>query len=332
MSLVTVIVPVYNMESLLPKCINSILGQTFRNIELIIVDDGSTDKTKEICDHYKIKDSRVKVFHKSNGGIGSAINVGLAEATGDYFLFVDSDDYIADKLIERLLELAINNDADIVQCGRYTFTNIEGIEIKEQIRGNLTVYQDNEEILNDFFHYRLITRNLAARIFKRELFQGVRCKEGHQVVDVVTLPVILQKCDKYIVTDERYYYAYERLDSVSRGALTKRTYDDFMSSLTFFKKFIEAYYPKHVDYLYFRNVTGAVDIYYSVTLDNNFENRDEVLVNCITIFKDNFQKFKTSAYYKEKNKVFKIYYNLFNFSPTLFVLVNRCRRFLLKKR
>ena len=114
MSLVSVIVPVYKVEKYLNRCVNSILNQTYKDLEVILVDDGSPDSCPEICDGYAQKDKRVKVIHKENGGQGSARNSGLDVARGEYILFVDSDDYIAKNLIEITLQKAERFDADMV--------------------------------------------------------------------------------------------------------------------------------------------------------------------------------------------------------------------------
>ena len=104
------------MEKYLPKCIESIINQTYKNLEIILVDDGSPDNCGEICDKYALKDSRIKVIHKENGGLSDARNAGLDIATGDYVSFIDSDDYIHEKFYEILLNLITSNNADIAQC------------------------------------------------------------------------------------------------------------------------------------------------------------------------------------------------------------------------
>lgn len=117
-TLVSVIVPVYKVEKYLHRCIDSIINQTYKNLEIILVDDGSPDNCGKICDEYAEKDNRIKVIHKSNGGLSSARNAGLDVANGDYVYFVDSDDYIDTKLVEDNLNLAIEHDADMV-CFNY---------------------------------------------------------------------------------------------------------------------------------------------------------------------------------------------------------------------
>ena len=118
---ISVIVPIYNVEKYLAKCIDSIINQTLTNIEIILVNDGSTDNSRKIIDKYDKKDSRIKVIHKKNGGQGSARNAGLDIAKGEYIGFVDSDDWIDSNMYENLYNAAISNNADIVVCNRKVF-------------------------------------------------------------------------------------------------------------------------------------------------------------------------------------------------------------------
>ena len=118
---ISVIIPVYNVELYLERCIKSILCQTYKDFELLLVDDGSPDKSGEICDHYKNIDSRIRVIHKENGGLSDARNVGVLSAAGEYITFVDSDDYVSSNYLEYLLDLAMKTNADIsVGCFRRT--------------------------------------------------------------------------------------------------------------------------------------------------------------------------------------------------------------------
>ena len=114
--MISVIVPVYNVEKYLRQCLDSVLAQTYRELEIILVDDGSTDGSGAICDEYATRDSRIKVVHQQNGGLSSARNAGLDLATGEYVAFVDSDDYIHETMLELLYQALVENNADTVIC------------------------------------------------------------------------------------------------------------------------------------------------------------------------------------------------------------------------
>ena len=120
-SLISVIVPIYNVEKYLERCVESIINQTYKNLEIILVDDGSPDNCPQMCDDYAKKDSRIKVVHKKNGGLSDARNAGMKVATGEYVSFIDSDDYISLDFYETLLETIVDNDSDIVECSVVKF-------------------------------------------------------------------------------------------------------------------------------------------------------------------------------------------------------------------
>lgn len=115
-ALISVIVPIYNVEKWLRDCVKSILNQTYKNLEIILIDDGSTDRCGQICDQFLEKDSRIKVFHKANGGLSDARNYGLSQASGKYICFVDSDDYIEENMIEKLYLAIRKSDAEVAVC------------------------------------------------------------------------------------------------------------------------------------------------------------------------------------------------------------------------
>ena len=134
--IISVIVPIYNVEQYLPKCIDSIMNQSFTNIEILLVDDGSPDNCGRICDDYALRDSRVRVFHKANGGVSSARNYGIEKAMGKYLTFIDSDDWIESDMLETLYGLMIEYKAELSICGLQ----------KEDEFGNILFYVDEEDV------------------------------------------------------------------------------------------------------------------------------------------------------------------------------------------
>ena len=121
MAKISIIIPVYKVEQYLPECLDSVINQTYKNLEIICVDDGSPDNSGKILDEYASKDNRIKVIHKENGGVSSARNAGLDIATGDWISFVDADDYIASDFYDKLIGSSKDGEADVVQCGYTTF-------------------------------------------------------------------------------------------------------------------------------------------------------------------------------------------------------------------
>ncbi len=166
MEKVSVIVPVYNAENYLEECLNSIVNQTYHNLEIILVDDGSTDRSSKICDDYALKDSRIKVIHKENGGLSDARNVGIENSTADYITWVDHDDVITFDYVEVLYKVLVENDADISMCGHQRF--IDKIEI---IKKPYTVRKlSNAEALEKFGGVNAgISVYVWSKLYKRAL-------------------------------------------------------------------------------------------------------------------------------------------------------------------
>ena len=326
MEKVSVIIPVYNMQELIEKCLLSVVNQTYRNIEIIIIDDGSTDKSGEICDYYAETDSRIRVFHKENGGIASAYNIALNELSGQYILFVDSDDYIAPNMIEILYELLKRNNADVAQCGRHSFSDKHGISFSPTTDASILILPTNDDIMDDFFHYRNISRNLAARLFLAELFIDVRCDEGRQIIDVVTLPQILKKCNKYVITEDKLYYAFESPSSVSRGIYTNQRWEDRIYADKLFSEFVMEYYPKYSDYLEYRIVIGSVKSYDGICNNPDFIGDKNAKKLCLEKFRTHYNSFRKTEYYLSQSQKTKIQLKEFRISPCLYVNLNRIKR------
>lgn len=199
--LVSVIVPVYGAEAYLARCLDSISGQTYRNLEILLVDDGSPDACGAICDEYAARDSRIRVFHLSNGGVANARNAALDAMTGDYVLFVDADDYIAPELVEEVLETAQTRSADIVV---FDFYNIEKDELQlmtQRRHGDIGIETMRELILKDeFLSY------MWNKFFRATLFDGIRIASVRTFSDLLVMPQIFMKAKSAVYVPKAYYY------------------------------------------------------------------------------------------------------------------------------
>lgn len=217
MDLVSIVVPVYNVKKYLNKCVKSILKQTYLNIEVILVDDGSNDGSAYICDSYKKIDPRIKVIHKINGGLSDARNAGIKAATGKYLMFVDSDDYISSQMVKDLVRSMVLKKVDLVMCGY----------LKVDYRGKVLNDRENEielenkllkknEFWNLFFGDCLVFCVVAwNKLYKRELFEnGVVYEKGKNHEDVFIISRIIDQCSKIYVIKKRLYYYMQRTDSI----------------------------------------------------------------------------------------------------------------------
>ena len=169
MAKVSVIIPIYNVQEYLPKCLDSLINQTLEDIEIIAVDDGSTDASAQILDEYAARDFRIKAFHIKNGGVSNARNFGLSKACGEYIGFVDSDDYVHPNIFLYLLKICTENDAQIAQCGYCSDENFENFE---NLQEPLKVYEGQDEIVEAFFDIK-ITNNVWAKLYRREVVSNI---------------------------------------------------------------------------------------------------------------------------------------------------------------
>ena len=204
--MISVIVPVYNVEKYLKKCVDSIINQTYKNLEIILVDDGSPDNCGAICDEYAAKDSRVKVIHKSNGGLSDARNAGMKVAAGDYFAFVDSDDWIEHKMFERLLNNSIKYNAEISVGGVKDLLELDTGEhkiFKTTYDGNIKNYVlSSEEAMKKYFYGSWAAWD---KIYKRNVFDGIWYPVGEINEDEAIVLQLLDRCKNVCYTNEVFY-------------------------------------------------------------------------------------------------------------------------------
>lgn len=178
MPLISIIIPAYNIENYIAKCLDSLLNQTYRNLEIIVVDDGSSDNTGKVIDDYSSKYDNIKVIHKKNAGVSAARNSGIEVASGDYIGFVDGDDTVDEEMFGVLIDNAIKYDADISHCGyKMVFPN----RIDYYYNTGILVEQDNQLGLKDLIMGNRVEPGLVNKLYKRELFKKVRLNENIKI-------------------------------------------------------------------------------------------------------------------------------------------------------
>ncbi len=318
---VSIIVPVYNMDKLVSKCVESLITQSYENVEVVIINDGSTDRSGEICDRYADGDTRIKVLHKNNGGVADATNYGLDNMTGDFVLFVDSDDYISSDMIETLLKELIDNDADIVQCGRIQIN--ENCEVLSKEKTEDRLITGNNNVIKTFFTDDVIPQNLACKVFKAKLFAGVRLKKGRNIADVSVLPELLHRCERYKLVDNTFYYNLQTKNSVTRGEITEREYEDIKYSLVYLEGFITKYYSENLKWsekIVYRKVYEASTCYYKIKRSKLIKNKHKKLAECRLLFKQNYKAFINSNAISYATRNQRILLSLFNLHPAVHAL------------
>ncbi|GFI42006.1 glycosyltransferase family 2 protein [Thomasclavelia cocleata] len=235
---ISVIVPVYNVEKYLNCCIESIINQTYQNIEIILVDDGSTDKSGYICDNYAKKDNRIKVIHKTNGGLSSARNYGIDKANGKYITFIDSDDYISKHYCQILLETLMKYDADI-SIGNYKRVN-------ENIQDDLDISDYNIDTLTGKEAcFKLYTKQMVqfttawGKLYKSSFFEKYRYPIGKIHEDEYVTYKMLFESKKVVALDEQIYFYRVNMDGIMLSKFSLKRFDimqAFEERMVYFKE------------------------------------------------------------------------------------------------
>ena len=223
--LISVIVPIYMGEKWLARCIDTIINQTYTNLDIILVNDGSPDESGTICDEYAKKDARIRVVHKENGGLSDARNAGLAVSKGEYIMFVDEDDMIHPQMAEILLNTLVNAQADIVVCN---FKPVPDVMITEYTPINhvpKAVCFEQPEIMNQLYHQNLITVVAWNKLYKKEIFEKARYIKGRIHDDESAIHYILHACKKTAYIEEKLYYYVQREGSITSKRKPAYYYD-----------------------------------------------------------------------------------------------------------
>ena len=221
----SIIVPVYKVEQYIHKCVDSILNQTFKDFELILVDDGSPDNCGAICDEYALKDERVRVIHKENGGLSDARNFGLKEAKGEYVSFIDSDDWLDLDLYSDVLGYADEHNLDVVCFDVY---EVKGDKIKYHNRFN-----ENKVFIGEYALYKILTDEIdnsaCDKVYKRALWDGVEFPVGRSFEDVATTYKVFHKSELIGYYKRAFYYYVKREGSIVATSFNAvKRYDYFV--------------------------------------------------------------------------------------------------------
>lgn len=265
MKKISIIVPVYNVEDYLKRCIDSLISQTYSNIEIILVDDGATDNSGKICDEYEEKDERIKVIHKKNGGLSDARNVGLDKSMGDYVCFVDSDDYIEKDMIENLYNIIEKDNSDISCCAKVLEYSNKTIE-----RNNRSMFCiDNISGLGKMFTFDDIDTSACDKIFKKELFHNVKFPLGKYYEDMGTIYKIFEKAKKISHTPKiGYHYC------IRDNSITKEKFSAKQFQLLYFAEEIKdemsKKYPEIKEQIYSFYYLQLIDILVKLKKASNF--------------------------------------------------------------
>lgn len=300
--MVSVIVPVYNVENYLCRCLDSIISQTYHNLQIILVDDGSPDRCGQICDEYQKKDSRITVIHKQNGGLSDARNIGVVNADGEYFTFIDSDDYVSPKMIETLYKVAKREKCKLVQCEfksgkdeNYQFAD-HGEYVKLDARKAFETRETKVCVWGKLYHESLI-RNAGFKVGKINEDEFYTYKKIYESKEI-------------ILYQEPLYYYFQRLGSIMHertGKLNIDVIEAFDERIAYFEAKKE---QRLVDISIKEKCIRETLLYYKA---KGYEDSEEKKGLLLRLFKEDYAKIKQKRFHKAE----KLYLGMFNVSPAL---------------
>ena len=254
--LISVVVPIYNVEKYLTKCIDSIINQTYKNLEIILVDDGSPDNCGKICDEYKKKDNRIKVIHKKNGGLSDARNEGIKIATGKYIGFIDSDDFVSKDMYKKLYDSIKKYDAEISVCSRNILYE-NGKVVPYCINDGRVIVMDSTEALKKIFGFRDFDMAAWDKLYSIKLFNKIKYPVGRINEDYYVTPLLFSKANRIVYIRESLYNYLRRENSITSTKTIK--FDSIYAS-----NFIVKYYEKNYNSILYIAKTAQTFAYIGI--------------------------------------------------------------------
>lgn len=237
--LISVVVPVYKVEPFIEHCVSSIVNQTYKNLEIILVDDGSPDQCPKMCDEWARKDSRIVVIHKKNGGLSDARNAGMKVAAGNYIAFVDSDDWIEPLMYETLMKVLIVNKSDIVSCG---FRKVQKEELRKESSELQLVQYDAESALEAMITEKGMHQVVWNKLYKRALVEEIPFEKGKYNEDEFWSYQVIGRAKKVTAIKNIYYNYFQRENSIINETYSLKRLDGLEGKENR-QKYIDMYYP-----------------------------------------------------------------------------------------
>lgn len=308
MKSVSVIIPIYNVEAYLERCLNSVVEQTYKNLQIILVDDGSTDRCPEICDAWAAKDIRIIVVHQANRGVGAARNAGLEAATGEFLIQIDSDDYIAPQAIELLVRAANQTSADMVICdflqggvSDYQFpskSDMSSIECIDRQAALTRIYIDD--------HHALQYAASWGKLYRRNLFAGICYPEGKIFEDIYVTHRLIFQCKKIAVLSDKLFYYFQRPGSIMNTAFSMKKLD-YLQALVERVSFFTKHDLRELACIAYDELLHALIWEYSRTRD--VLNSEEGMQYVVNLYRKVYKKGYASRRYPQETSNFLAAFN-----------------------
>lgn len=295
---ISIIVPVYNVEQYLERCVDSIINQTYKNLEIILVNDGSTDNSGNLCDELAKKDARIRVIHKENGGLSDARNRGVEEAGADLIGFIDSDDYIDEDMYELLLNNLKKENADVSMCGHYdVFNGVVENQVSDVKQWKLT----KEEAIKMVMEAKILSVTAVNKLYKKSLFEDLKFEIGKIAEDAFIMVKLLDKCNIVAATNEKKYYYIHRENSITTQKFSLK----FLNVIEAYeqnRKIILEKYPELQCVAHMRMNWAYFYVLDRLLLDNEYN--DKKLENkLISYLKDQTKSILTDSLFTKGRKI-----------------------------
>lgn len=242
--LISVIVPVYNVAEYLPECVDSIISQTYTNLEIILVDDGSTDDCPRICDEYASKDSRIRVVHKKNGGLSDARNAGLDICTGEWIGFVDSDDFIDKNMYFKLYNASIKHISDVSVCH---YINDENGKCDQSKFACTMVFDSKYDMIHQVFSGGGGTLSACLKLYKHSIFGEMRFPKGRNYEDAYIILSVIENASRMVIIPDNLYFYRKRIGSITNAKKWNENIFDAVLAYKHNMAVLEKFFPENID-------------------------------------------------------------------------------------
>ena len=262
---ISIILPVYNVEKYVEKCITSILNQSYKNFELIIVNDGSTDCSLELCQKYQ--GENILLLDKPHGGVSSARNLGLQYCKGEFIAFIDSDDWVEENYLEELINGFTEEDIDITQCGHIRRKDNQKILRRRKVKEK--IIDDNNQIWYEHLVAENINNMVWGKIFRKSLIENFRFKENHDYEDGMFIIDILEQTRKVKIINKLLYNYRKNPASITQSGMTEKKVHDCFYAAEYVTKKVRTHNPNYMIYARYAFCSKCIRLYYVLWLQND---------------------------------------------------------------
>ena len=296
--LISIIVPVYNVEQYLEKCVNSIINQTYKNLEIILVDDGAIDTSGKMCDELAKIDSRIKVYHKENGGLSDARNYGVERATGEYIGFVDSDDYIDSEMYEKLYEAIKKENTDVAECNlKIIYPDRVELFTEKKYYSVCT----KQEYLEEYLKIEKVFGSACVRLINSKIAKKINFPLGKLYEDTYYAYGLINVVDSYVIMDAPYYNYLMRENSITNARFNPRIFD-LIEIVEEFHSTVYENYPGLEEAADCRRMYAYFSVLNSILLEDEFKN-NSYYPKIINYFKGNYKMILKNKYINRSRKL-----------------------------